>query len=136
MTKNNNKVTKNKHQNSNITLILTNLAVQFSIFIIASLLSFIFGLNTDLFFIVSIISLCIGNFITGFISGRNKKQNGLLSGMLYSCLFNVIVVIVSVTLNKFKFDYPVLISLILPSVFSAIGGIIAVNFKRKSPIKR
>ena len=130
------KTASGKRYESDLKLVLTNTTVQAFIFILVTLASFLVGVNNEIYFIISLISLCLGNFLTGFISGRTKKQKGLLYGALYSLLFNVIIITISVVFNSFSVDYTLIISALVPAMFSCVGGIIAVNLKRKSNIKR
>lgn len=121
---------------SEIKIIFTNASVQAIIFILATFVSFLFGVDSDVYFIISVISLCIGNFASGFIAGRIKKQKGLIFGILYSLFFNITIILLSTVLNSLSIDFSVIISFLLPVVFSCFGGITAVNIKRKGSIKR
>ena len=129
------KTASGRKQDSEFGLFFSNLSIQFFVFIIITFTSFVAGIKPEMYYLVSIVSLCIGNMITGFISGRVKKQKGLFYGALYSVIFNVLIILLSLIFNSFSVDYTLILSFIIPLMFSCFGGVISVNLKRKA-IKR
>lgn len=71
-------------------------------------------------------------FASGYIIGKKEKKNGLAVGVMYNLVPIVIVMISSLVLNSFTFDYRLVVTLAVLVIFSAVGGITAVNSRRKS----
>lgn len=136
MVKNKKKTVSSRKSDSVFSLLFTNASVQTSVFVIFTFISFLAGIKSDMYFIVSFISLCIGSIITGFISGRIKKRNGMLFGAIYSLFFNTLIITLSLIFNAFSIDLTTVFSFTAPVLCSCIGGILAVNIKRNSKIKR
>ena len=82
-------------------------------------------------FIISLSVFAISSLMVGFIAGIKQKQNGLISGILYSLPMNVIVILLSLIIGKFNVGVNLAITVITLIVFSAVGGILAVNKRRQ-----
>lgn len=132
MIKSKKKTVSGKKHDSEFRLLFYNLSVQVIVFILITFISFVAGIKTEMYYYISIAGLCVGNIITGFLSGRVKKQKGLFYGALYSVIFNILVIILSLIFNSFSADYTLILSFIIPLIFSCVGGVIAVNLKRKA----
>lgn len=120
---------------STISLFLINFLIHIFIFIVITIISFLSALKFDLIYPVSLLSVATSNFISGILSGYIKRQKGLINGILFSLPSNVIFIILSLLTNKFLSDYKIIISVIVAFFFSAIGGIISVNYKRRVKIR-
>lgn len=129
------KSTSESAGSSNIKLVLLNIAIYLIVFIAASLVSYIEGVEFDLFYPISLSCLAVSSFLSGMIAGRKKRENGLINGILYALPSVLIVLIVSLLINKFTFDFCILLSILLSLIFAGIGGIVSVNHKRKIKIK-
>ena len=79
---------------------------------------------------VLIITL-FSTFAGGFLCGRKKKSKGLLFGAITGLLYFIVLFIVSAIIYSAA-PSPMGISvLILGTISSALGGVIAINIKRK-----
>lgn len=107
----------------------------FIFYIILFILFSFIGLITDLpqkydyYFSLSIFT--VSSFITGFYAGNKLLQNGLLVGILYSLPMNVITIIFSLIFSHFKVDIFLAITVTILIISSGIGGIFAVNRRRR-----
>lgn len=124
-----------KFVSSDFSLILINVFIHLLIFILITIISYLSALKFDFLCIISLFSTAISNFLSGMLSGFTKRQNGLINGILFSLPSSVVFIILSLITNKFHFDYMIIVSITVAVFFSAIGGIIAVNFKRKIKIR-
>ena len=101
--------------------------VYLTLFLIGSVIA----LNTDLpkkyDYIVSIIIFAIASFLTGFFSGIKLRQNGLLSGIIYSLPMNFAVILISLIMSKFSVGINIAITAAVLIITAGIGGILAVN---------
>ena len=120
---------------SDLSLVLANTLIHFLIFILITIISFLSALKFDLLYFGSLICIAISNFLSGMLSGHAKRQKGLINGILFSVPSNIVFIILSLITNKFHFDYMIIVSITVAVFFSEIGGIIAVNFKRKIKIR-
>lgn len=104
-------------------------------YIIMFLLSSGIALAADLShgydYIFSLCSFVLCSFATGFFAGIKLRQNGMVSGILFSLPMNVIVVLISLFFTDFKVDYTLAVTITLLILASAIGGILAVNKRRR-----
>ena len=121
-----------------ITLMFICAAMQTSVFICACIFSLLINVKNDIYFPVAVAALCIGSAFSGFTSVRKIRKNGLLNGILYVLPSNVVYMMISLAMNSFVFDYITLISFTLLVIFSAVGGVISVNFipKTNNRVKR
>lgn len=127
--------TKSKKTNSDISVYLKVITAQFLTFFILSLIAYLSDIKASHFYLISIASLSSGSVIAGFIAGKSKQRKGLVYGMLFSLPFNAAVLIISLFLNSFSFDYMAVISLILSVVLSGIGGSVSINLKKKIKVR-
>lgn len=130
------RVKTDKKTNPVIMLIINNLILQIVIFLFVALVSYFSGLKANTYYLISLLSVCVGSFISGMNTGKIKKKKGLIYGMIHSLPFLILVVIVSLVMNNFRCDFTILISIFLPLIAAAAGGIFSVNYKRKIKVKR
>ncbi len=76
--------------------------------------------------------MAFGNFLSGFISGKIKRQQGMITGIIYVLPTLLLFIILSLILNSFSFDINILISVLVSILAAAAGGIIGVNMKQKA----
>lgn len=86
-------------------------------------------INSGYFIILTI--QCIALFITGYMTGKKFRKNGLLNGILYNGPYILIVLIISLLLTRLKFDSRMVVSVLFMLTTSAIGGIVSVNSRKK-----
>ena len=122
-------------QNSNQPrlLILVAFLTQTVIFFLSCVLAMLFDVRRPDYYIVSVVSLSLGSLLSGFISGKKRREKGLMYGTLFVLPSNIIYIVLSLALNGFNFDYNVLLSLLMLVACSAAGGVASVNIRAKKP---
>jgi putative membrane protein (TIGR04086 family) len=78
---------------------------------------------------MSTFALCIGAFSGGYISGRRRRRNGLVLGVLCGVFIFAVIIIASHIFSKAAESFSMPVKLILTLVFAGIGGVIGVNSK-------
>ena len=78
---------------------------------------------------MSTFALCIGAFSGGYISGRRRRRNGLVLGILCGVFIFAVIIIASHIFSKAAESFSMPVKLILTLVFAGIGGVIGVNSK-------
>jgi len=115
-------------------IILTFSVLFFTYFFISlavCLLMFGVELPQESIYYIVMISVIASAFLGGFASGKIHLKNGLVNGFLFNLPFTLLLLIISLALNNFEFDYKAVISVLSMLLFSAIGGVFAVNSSRK-----
>ena len=79
----------------------------------------------------ALLSFTLGSFIVGFYTGNKLKQNGLLAGIIYSAPINTLVVLAALLYSDFSVNLNMVITIIALIASAAIGGVVAVNRRRK-----
>lgn len=81
---------------------------------------------------IPLFSLCviISGFISGYISTRKLRKNGIVNGVLSSAIPNLSLFIFAIIINK-SFYIFLIIPILMLTVSGICGGIAAVNIKRK-----
>lgn len=74
-------------------------------------------------------------FLLGIISGLMFQEKGFLTGAMLSTIFIIILVFIRIIKDD-TFSLFFLIKYVLYIIFSAIGGSIMVNVKKRSSLKR
>lgn len=77
------------------------------------------------------IGLAFSCFITAYFVGFKIRKNGMITGVIYNLPFLLILIISALSVNAFKFDFYMFVTIAVIVFASAIGGIISVNTKRK-----
>lgn len=127
---------KSKPINSDFLLITESLAIAAVVFLFVCILSYAANFKKELYYPSALMALTVSCFISGMISGKKKKQQGLLNGILFSLPCCVTVIIISLVVNRLLFDFRILITLVCLITASAFGGVLSVNMKRKIKTKR
>ena len=124
--------------NDRIRLLLINFIIEASFFLVGAAIALFVDIKSSSYYSACLLFLGLGCFVSGFVTARKIKQNGLLNAVIYSLPGNMLYIILSSVLNNFNIDYHIIFSLILVVISSAIGGIISVNErpKLKSKVKR
>ena len=79
---------------------------------------------------MSTLALCAGAFSGGYVSGKRRRRNGLLMGVLCGVFVFIIIVIVSHFFAKTVESFSMTTKLILTLIFAGIGGVAGVNSKQ------
>lgn len=117
-------------------LILIGIAAYTATFLLSCTLSLIFDFDGKTMVYVALGAFSLAAFLSGFVTGRKKRKNGLLNGVVYSLPATVLFIFISLCVNGFSCDLNLIFSITLMLIFSALGGVLSVNTKKKSKIKR
>lgn len=101
------------------------------VFVVSSAVCLSLDLDRKNMFYVSILCFSAASFICAYYAGYKIHKNGLTVGLLYSLPANIMIVLLSVSVNKFKIDLTFLISIFILIISSMLGGILSVNTKLK-----
>lgn len=80
-------------------------------------------------------SLSAGAFPAAYLAARKEKQHGLLTGFLTLLPMHVLLCGVSLLCGKGSADWTLLLSFLVLSLVSMLGGVLGVN-KREKPKKQ
>ena len=97
------------------------------IFMFGAVIALSMDLSQKYDFIFTLIVFAICSLITGFYTGLKLRQNGLVSGVIYTLPINAVTILISLILCDFNVSINTLITAIVLIITSAIGGIFAVN---------
>ena len=101
------------------------------VFLIFSFVALAADLSRKYDYLFSVIIFVICSFLTGFYAGNKQRQNGLLTGVVYSLPMNTLTLLISLIFSDFKADSSIIITVLLLVVSSAVGGILAVNKRHR-----
>ena len=118
-----------------LILFFQGVIIQLVSFAFGALVALILDVNSESFLIIAFVTLAVGSFISGFAISRKKRSNGLLNGVIYS-LPILIFPLISLFFNKFRFDFSLIINVFIILLFSALGGIVSVNIRKRTKIKK
>lgn len=79
---------------------------------------------------MSTLALCIGAFSGGYVSGKRRRRNGLLMGILCGVFVFIIIVFVSHFFSKAVESFSMTTKLVLTLIFAGLGGVVGVNSKQ------
>ena len=69
-------------------------------------------------------------FIGAFLVSKNKKEKGIINGIIFGTIYVIILCGISIILNgNFTFSLNLLLFILTGMLFGIIGGIVGVNFK-------
>lgn len=117
-------------------LVCINFLIQICVLILLCIVALITDIGTDSIYLFTVIGLCAGNMASGFINGRTVRRKGLINGIIYTLPSTGIVLLISLYMNDFKIGYKLPLSAALLCIFAAVGGILAVNIRKKIKVKR
>lgn len=101
------------------------------LFLLFCTVALVADLSSKYDLVCALLSFSLGSFIVGFFIGNKLKQNGLIAGMIYSAPINSLVVLVALLYSDFAVDLNIVITVATLIVSAAIGGVVAVNRRRK-----
>lgn len=125
-----------KEWTNNLKLILYNFIINAIIFVLLCIIALFSDPDSELYYPFALVGLCLGNFISGFLNGRIKRRKGIINGLIYSLPVTFLIMLISLILNEFSVGIRMPVSILLICICSAIGGILAVNAKKKVKVKR
>ena len=85
-------------------------------------------LNTIFLYLVSITAMFSG----AFLLGKQTKEKGYLSGIIYYFAWLVIMIILSLVFIKASFSVSMLIYFIVLLISSILGSSIGINYKKEA----
>jgi putative membrane protein (TIGR04086 family) len=103
----------------------------FLFIIIFALIALKTGTDSSMYMPVSIITGAITGFICGFVISRITKSNGLLYGGLTGFIHSVFCSVIIFLLNKGIAGNGIFLLIGISFIASSLGGISAVNIKKK-----
>ena len=126
---------KTRADNSTVSTFINvqifSLITYISVFLIFSFIALAADLSRKYDYMFSVIIFVICSFFTGFYAGNKQRQNGLLTGIVYSLPMNTLTLLISLIFSDFNADYSIIITALLLVVSSAVGGILAVNKRHR-----
>lgn len=126
---------KTRSDNSTVSTFINvqifSLITYIVVFLIFSFVALAADLSRKYDYLFSVIIFVICSFLTGFYAGNKQRQNGLLTGVVYSLPMNTLTLLISLIFSDFNADYSIIITALLLVVSSAVGGILAVNKRHR-----
>ncbi|MGN1444450.1 MAG: TIGR04086 family membrane protein [Acutalibacteraceae bacterium] len=101
------------------------------VFIVSSAVCLSLDFERKNMFYISALCFAAASFICSYYAGYKIHKNGLTVGLLYALPANIIIALLSVSVNRFKIDLTFLISKFILMISSMLGGILSVNTKLK-----
>lgn len=127
--------TENQLSRSTKAILFGTITGTFSSIFILVVLSFLFvkSQNIPIFVItpLTMFIIALGAFVSGYISARILRNNGLLYGIISGFIMFIIVFISGLMISGREISTLSLVKLTLMLLMGAIGGIIGVNKKVK-----
>ncbi len=127
----NSRVKADNITNRIIIHLLINTSFNLLVCAVLCLVMFMAGSNIDSNYFMILTLLCFSVFVSGYYSGRKFRKNGIVIGIIYNLPFILILVITALAINTFLFDSRLIITLVSLLLFSALGGIVSVNTRKK-----
>ena len=123
--------TENTYLNTFLNVQIFDAIVYLLLFLISSSIALLIDLPHKNDYIFTLITFSLCSFISAFYSGIKMKHNGLAVGIVFTLPMNGITMLISFIISDFKADYMFVVSVAVLIVTSAIGGILAVNKRRR-----
>ena len=124
--------TDNKLQIENIMLFIFPVILTLVLFVISAIVSVYTDLQRSQNYIVSLCIIGFVCFASGVLSGKFKRKNGIITGIIYILPQLTLLLLISVILNSFSIDLNIIISTAVSVISAAVGGITGVNMKQKA----
>ena len=118
--------------NKNLIMFLLPLIVLLSALFITSVVSSLSDIGKHLNFPVITVIFSFCTFFTAFLIANIKREKGLVTGVIYNLPTIIIILLVSLILNRFSADLNLLLSFITMLISSSLGGVIGVNRRQKA----
>ncbi len=124
--------TDNKLQTENIMLFIFPVILTLVLFVISAFVAVYADLQKSQNYIVSLCIIGFACFASGVLSGKFKRKNGIITGIIYILPQMTLLLLISVILNSFSIDLNIIISTAVSLISAAVGGISGVNMKQKA----
>ena len=118
--------------NKNFIMFLLPLIVLLSALFVTSGVSSLSDIGKHLNFPVITVIFSFCTFFTAFLTANIKREKGLITGVIYNLPTIIIILLVSLILNRFSADLNLLLSFITMLISSSLGGVIGVNRRQKA----
>ena len=118
--------------NKNLIMFLLPLIVLLSALFVTSVVSSLSDIGKHLNFPVITVIFSFCTFFTAFLAANMKREKGLITGVIYNLPTIIIILLVSLILNRFSADLNLLLSFITMLISSSLGGVIGVNRRQKA----
>ena len=120
---------KDKKSLNQFKFIIIDLLIKAAIILTLSVIVLTLDIEINYIFLIVTIGIC--NALMGYIIGSEKKKNGLFFALIYTLPGSLSLLVISLILNGFKFDYFAFLTLTTLMITSAVGGVVSVNKKKK-----
>ena len=124
--------TDNKLQIENIMLFIFPVILTLVLFVISAIVSVYTDLQRSQNYIVSLCIIGFVCFASGVLSGKFKRKNGIITGIIYILPQLTLLLLISIIFNSFSIDINIIISTAVSVISAAVGGITGVNMKQKA----
>ena len=121
-----------KSKKQTILLFIFPIFLISTLLIILSVISVYSDLQKPSNYTVLLATIAFGSFVSGFLLGKIKRQQGIITGIIYILPTILIYAIISLILNSFSFDINLLVSMVVSIIAAAVGGIVGVNMKQNA----
>ena len=129
-----NRAVRNKSESTQVKTFLQIQLFAVIIYIIVFLIGSFVALSADisgrLDYLISLIIFAVSSFSAGFFTGIKIRQKGLLTAIIYSLPINISVIIISLFINDFSFNFNALISLSVLTAFTVLIAYLQLKFHR------
>lgn len=128
-----------KQSNNKIVFFKTQaliVIINLIVLMLISVIAYCSSINRCWYFYIAISAFSITSFIGGYYSGYKIHENGMVTGLLFCLPLNIIISLISLTVNSFKADITFFISLAILLICSMLGGILSVNTRMKAKKNR
>ena len=94
------------------------------------------GLTADAAPVFSVAALCVGAFACGFFVSRKLREKGLLMGAVSGIWMFLLFCIIGLLFGKTQLCTPMFFRVIISAVCAAIGGVVGVNVRAHSRLRK
>ncbi|MBQ7118220.1 MAG: TIGR04086 family membrane protein [Clostridia bacterium] len=88
-------------------------------------------INKESMSYIALVFIGVISLTTGFLFGIRERKNGIVCGILGALPVNLLIIAVSLIINKFSVDINILYTALVCLVSSSVGGIVSVNIRMK-----
>ncbi len=110
---------------------LIGVLVVFLVLILFSLVIQKFTVPDEVITFMSAIAISAGAFFGGFVCAYKKRRNGFITGVFTGVIIYALVLFFGALIASSAISFGLFSKLLIVLVFSAVGGIIGVNVKKK-----
>lgn len=110
-----------------IKSILTTIIMFLILTLIITIINYFNLLNYKVINIIKLLVPVISIFIGGYKIGKKSEKKGWLEGIKLSLIISILLLLITLLLNKFKLEYIIYLTII--AMTGTLGSIIGINNK-------